>query len=397
MINIPPLYTPFIILAVIMFISQLGVGLVVPVLPQYIETFGASGAQLGYLVAAMGSTLFLFSPAAGSLSDQYGRKKLIVGGIGLFGVSQFIFGFTNDMWMLYLSRLVGGIGIACMSPAITAYITDITSLEQRGRMHGWIGAAMSLGFVSGPVIGGFLANYGLRLPFYLAAAMALLAMAACQITLPETQGQAAQLAARRAQQKQSNVFAQLASSINAPYLLLLVFIFVMAFGLASIEAVFGLYVDEKYGFTPQDIAILITAGALMGVLAQSLLIEKLLRRFREIQVINASLFLSAICLLLMLLSGNFTYLLIVSMVYFAALSTLRPTINTLLSRIAGQDQGFVAGLNNAYTSLGIIFGPITGGFLFDLDMDLPFLASAIIILLSLLIPLFWSKKQAQPL
>lgn len=387
--------TPLLILSANMFISQLGVGLVIPILPQYIETFGASGIQLGYLVASMGLTLLLFSPLAGALSDQYGRKKLIVGGIGLFAFSQFIFGYTDEMYGLYLSRLIGGIGIACMNPAITAYVTDITDLRQRGKGHGWIGAAMALGIVSGPGIGGLLSEHGLRLPFYMAAAAALLAAAACLLLLPESLGREAQLTARKSQPSQKNIFSQLSLSLDTPYLMLFIFIFIMSFGLANIEAVFGLYVDKKYGFTPQDIAVLITAGALMGVLVQSLLINRLLHHFQEIQVINASLFVSAICLLLMLLSGNFLYLLMVNMIYFAVLSTLRPAINTLLSKIAGHEQGFVAGLNNAYTSLGIILGPIVGGIMFDIHIDLPFLAGAVIVFFSLAIPLIWTKKASR--
>ena len=181
-------------------------------------------------------------------------------------------------------------------------------------------------------------------------------------------------------------------SVKAPYLSLLLLTFILTFGLVNVEVVFGLYVDVKYGFTPQDIAIVITVGALMGVLIQALMIDWLLRRFGERQVINASLLLSAISLALILISGSFWYILITTTLFISFTSTLRPAINTLLSKMAGQEQGFVAGMNNAYTSLAIIIGPSIAGILFDIRIDLPYLVGVALILLSLLLSVLWEKE-----
>ena len=382
---------PMLILIISMFIVQLGVGLIIPILPNFMQEFGVSGATLGYLVSAMGLTQFLFSPIAGEWADQYGRKVIIVSGIGMFSVSQYIFGFADDLWMLYLSRLIGGIGIAFTAPAITAYMADITTEENRGKGLGWIGAAMSFGIVIGPGIGGFLAEYGLRLPFYAASAVSALSMGAALLMLPETLSREKQLDARHSKKKRENIFTQIALSFQAPYLSLLLLTFILTFGLVNVEVVFGLYVDVKYGFTPQDIAIVITVGALMGVLIQALMIDWLLRRFGERQVINASLLLSAISLALILISGSFWYILITTTLFISFTSTLRPAINTLLSKMAGQEQGFVAGMNNAYTSLAIIIGPSIAGILFDIRIDLPYLVGVALILLSLLLSVLWEK------
>lgn len=384
---------PMMILIVNMFIVQLGVGLIIPVLPKFMQDFGVSGATLGYLVSAMGLSQLCFSPIAGEWCDQYGRKIILVLGIGMFSVSQYIFGFANDLWMLYISRLIGGMGIAFTTPAITAYVADITTEENRGKGLGWMGAAMSFGIVIGPGIGGFLADYDIRFPFYVAAAASAFSMGAAIFVLPETLSREKQIEARHSEKKRENILSQIALSFKAPYLYLLVLIFILTFGLVNVEVVFGLYVDAKYGFTPKDIASLLTVGALMGVLMQGVLIDWLLRQFGERQVINVSLLLSAFFLVLMLLTGSFWYTLIVTTLFVSVTSILRPAINTLLSKMAGQEQGFVAGMSNAYTSLGIIIGPATAGILFDIHIDLPYMFGAVLILISLAIPIITIREK----
>ncbi|MDF2635017.1 MAG: major facilitator superfamily 1 [Pelosinus sp.] len=385
--------TPLMILIVNMFIAQVGVGLVIPILPKFMQDFGVSSITLGYLVSAMGLTQFVFSPLAGKWADQYGRKIIIVCGIGMFSASQYIFGFASELWMLYVSRLIGGIGIAFTTPAITAYVADITTEESRGKGLGWIGAAMSFGIVIGPGIGGFLAEYDLRLPFYVAAAASAFSMIASLLLLPETLSKEKQLFARNSPQKKEKIFAQVILSFKAPYLFLLILIFSLTVGLVNVEVIFGLYVDVKYGFTPKDIAILLTVGVLMGVIVQALLMDWLLRRFGEKQLINMSMILSAVSLLLMLVTGNFWYILLVTTLFITFTSILRPAITTLLSKMAGEEQGFVAGMNNAYTSLGIIIGPAIAGILFDIHINLPYIFGVILILVSLAIPILAMKEE----
>lgn len=382
-----------IILYTNMFIAMLGIGLIIPVFPLFMQEFGASGTALGYLVAATGLTHFLFSPLAGQLSDQYGRKMIIILGLGMFTVSQLIFALAHEMWMLYVSRLIGGVGIAFMIPPIMAAVADITTDENRGQGLGRLGAAMSLGFVIGPGIGGFLSEYGVRVPFYVAAAVAAFSLVISMLILPETLSREERLATRRVKRKNDNIFRQIMLSFKGTYLFLLILTFTLTFGLASFDAVFGLYLVVKYGYTPQDIAFLITAGALMSVIIQGQFSNRLLQRFREEKLINICLFLCIVSLLLMLLSGNFWYVLIIILLFFSIIAILRLGINTLLSKKAGQEQGFVAGMNNAYMGLGNIVGPAIAGVLFDIQIDLPYMLGALIIFMSLLLSVFWGRSK----
>jgi len=380
-----------VILMVNMFIAMVGMGLIIPIMPKYVTAFGATGQAMGYLVAAFGLTQFLCSPIAGELSDKYGRKLLIVTGIGLFTVSQLLFGMAEHMWMLYVSRLLGGMSAALMTPPMMAYVADITTEEKRGKGLGMLMASMTLGVVIGPGIGGMLAEYGIRVPFYAAAALAGLSTVVSLLFLPESLSVEERMAARSNTKKKENLLRQMAASAKAPYFMLLVLVFALTFGLQNFEAIFGLYVDVKYGFTPKDISLMITLGAIIGVICQAVLIERLLRTFGEKKILLTMFGLSAISMILLLFVSNYFLIFFVTMLFFVATSIVRPAINTLLSKMAGNEQGFVAGMNNAYMSLGNIIGPAIAGILFDIHVQIPYAFGAIVLLASAGMLIGWKQ------
>ncbi len=383
-----------IILMINMFIAMVGMGLIIPIMPKYVTEFGVTGQAMGYLVAAFGLTQFLFSPIAGELSDKYGRKLLIVSGMVIFTISQLLFGVATELWMLYLSRLLGGMSAALMTPPMMAYVADITTEEKRGKGLGLLMASMTLGVVIGPGIGGFLADYGIRVPFYCAAALAGISAIVSILFLPESLSADERARARNSMQKRENLLRQLVASTKAPYFMLLVLVFALSFGLQNFEAIFGLYVDVRYGFTPKDISLMITLGALIGVICQAVLIERLLHRFGEKKLLISMFILSAASMVAMLFVSNYFLIFVVSMLFFIATSIVRPAVNTLLSKMAGNEQGFVAGMNNAYMSLGNIIGPSIAGILFDVHIQIPYAFGAVILLISAAMFLMWGKKSS---
>lgn len=151
-----------------LFIAFLGIGLVIPVLPTIMNELHISGSVVGYMVAAFAITQLIASPIAGKLVDTIGRKVMIVAGLFIFGLSEFLFGFGRSVEILFVSRMLGGVSAAFIMPAVTAYIADITTLAQRPKALGYMSAAISTGFIIGPGIGGFLAEIGTRVPFYAA-------------------------------------------------------------------------------------------------------------------------------------------------------------------------------------------------------------------------------------
>jgi DHA1 family multidrug resistance protein-like MFS transporter len=369
---------PLFILMLNIFIALLGQGMVIPILPDYLKQFNAGGSAAGYLVAVFGAAQFIFSPIGGQLSDRFGRKKMILCGLLLTVISDFIFALAQQLPWLYVARFIGGIGLGIMVPSNLAYIADTTTNETRAKGMGYFSAAMNLGMVLGPGIGGIVAQFGIRVPYFGASLLGLLATL-LTIALPETLS-LEKRTAMRANKKQESILKQLLQSVNTSYFKYLILIFVMTFGLVNYETVYSLYVEQKYGFNSGNISVLITLGAVIGIIVQVWLIDKVIKRYGEYKIIRVSLLMTAIALVLMLIKVNFLYLLAVSSIFFAFNSFLRPTVNTMLSNEAGDQQGFVSGLSATYTSLGNIIGPILAGNLFDVHISLPYSVGAVILL-----------------
>ncbi|GAB6930569.1 hypothetical protein JCM10914A_45520 [Paenibacillus sp. JCM 10914] len=144
------------------FLVFIGIGLVIPIMPSYMKELHISGSTVGMLVAAVSVTQLLCSPFAGRLSDRMGRKKIIITGMVVFALAQWLFGAANTTMLLFAARMLGGIGGALIMPAIMAYTADVTTNEDRARGMGFISAAITTGFIIGPGIGGFIAEYGIK-------------------------------------------------------------------------------------------------------------------------------------------------------------------------------------------------------------------------------------------
>jgi DHA1 family multidrug resistance protein-like MFS transporter len=373
-----------------MFIAMSGIGLIIPIMPQYLDTFGVAGMALGFLIAVFSFSQFIFSPLAGDLSDKYGRKKLIIIGLIIFGLSQLTFGMANELWMLYASRFFSGLGSAFLVPPMMAFVADITTFEERGKGMGLLGASMSLGFMIGPAIGGFLAKISLEFPFYVATAAALTSAVISIFELPNTKPSIESTEGTK--KKSENLFKQMKRSTSTPYFVILIVMFVFSFGLANFQSTISLYVDKRYGYTPTDIAILITVGGFVGVIVQTFVVNPLFKRYGEMRVILVNLILSAFSMVGILFVHTFWTILFVATIFFTATSLLRPAVNTLVSKLAGKEQGFAAGMMNSYMSLGNMIGPALAGILFDINMSSPYILGMIILLICFAIAAIWANR-----
>ena len=168
-----------------LFIAYVGIGLIAPVMPSIAEELSLSGATVGYLYATIAVAQLLASPFTGIWVDTIGRKKMIVIGLLLFSFSELLFGFGHETWLLFVSRLLGGVSGAFIMPAVITYIADKTTMENRAKALGYQSAAISLGFIIGPAIGGFIAELGIRAPFFFAAAISFIAAIIIFIVLEE--------------------------------------------------------------------------------------------------------------------------------------------------------------------------------------------------------------------
>ncbi|WOV83806.1 MFS transporter [Sporosarcina jeotgali] len=365
-------------------IAFLGIGLVIPVMPTLMNELHLSGKVVGYLVAFFAVAQLLASPLSGKWVDSIGRKKMIVIGLLMFSASELLFAVGQTLSVLFASRIVGGVSAAFIMPAVTAFIADITTNETRAKALGYMSAAISTGFILGPGVGGFLATLGTRVPFFFAAGLALFAAIFSLIMLREPE--------RNYEETMSTKKPGFKRIFAPIYFIVFLLIFVLSFGLASFESIFSLFVDHKFGFTPADIAIVITGSGIVGAVAQVVLFDRLAKRMGEKKLIYLCLVLSAILVAMMTAVNSYFAVLAVTIVVFVGFDLIRPAATSYLSKIAGNEQGFVGGMNSMFTSIGNMIGPIVGGMLFDIDLDYPFYFATIVLIGGAILAFVWMRR-----
>ncbi|MCH7322991.1 MFS transporter [Solibacillus sp. MA9] len=372
-----------------MFIAVGSFGIIIPIIPAYLKELGQGGTAAGLIIAIFAFAQFLVSPIGGKWTDKYGRRPLINIGLLTLAISMFIFYFADSVALLYVSRAIGGIGCAFLIPAIYAYVADITTMDQRAKGNSFISAAMSLGIVIGPGIGGFLADYGLKTPLLVSAIVGLLAFVVSFFTLKESQLEKVDIEA----QPDSSMVKDILLSVKKPFFIPLIITLIMSFGLMAYETVLGLYVNDQFGATPQEIAFMVTATGLVGVIMQLFVVDWIVKVMGELNVLKLFLIVTAIGFSLSIIANSYNLFFAISLLIFLATSILRPVLTTLISKLAGNEQGFAMGMNNAYMSIGNILGPLLAGALYDIQILYPFIAGLIILIGTIIFTFMWKKIQ----
>ncbi|QCR32351.1 MFS transporter [Lysinibacillus sp. SGAir0095] len=384
-----------IVLAILLgnlFIAFLGIGLIIPVLPTIMNELQISGTVVGYLTAAFALTSLVVSPIAGRFADKYGRKIMIILGLATFAVSELLFGLGKSVEVLFISRILGGISGAFIMPAVMAYIADITTFDTRPKALGYMSAAISTGFIIGPGVGGFLAEIGTRVPFYSAAVLGAVATILSILFLKEPERAVQPEVVEETESK--SPFKKI---LIPMFLIAFLILFISSFGLAVVESFISLYTDHKFGFSPGDIAVVITVSALIGALSQVLLFDRMTQWWGEIKLIRLCLVISAIFVFALTQVSSYIMIILVITMCFVGFDLIRPAATSYLSKIAGNDQGFVGGMNSMFTSLANAIGPILGGMLFDIDVDYPYYLATVFLAVALGIALVWKKPEIKPI
>ncbi|MFE3975961.1 MULTISPECIES: MFS transporter [unclassified Peribacillus] len=378
-----------IILMINMFIAIGSFGIIIPILPAYLASINQGGTAAGLMIAIFAGAQLIFSPIAGKWTDQFGRRKMIIYGLVGLTLSMFIFYAVNSIWLLYASRIIGGIGAALLIPAIFAYVADITTFDQRAKGNSLVSAAMSLGIVVGPGIGGFLADFGLKFPFLISALVSLSAVVFSIFVLKESE--TAQVT-QPMDAKSETMVRKIALSVKMPYFTPLIITLVMSFGLMAYESVIGLYLDNQFNSSPKDIAVMVTATGIVSVIVQLFVVDRIVRRFGEVNVLNIFISVAAIGFLLSLFASSYLIFFLISLIIFLSTSILRPVLNTLISKMAGNEQGFAMGMNNAYMSIGNVLGPTLAGMMYDVHITYPFMLGLFLLFITLMITMAWQKR-----
>ncbi len=374
-----------------MIVVMLGFGMIIPILPFYVKSMGASGSALGALMATYGVLQFIFAPIWGSLSDRIGRKPVLMLGVLGNALAQLLFGLSTQLWMLFAARALAGILSSATLPTAMAYISDSTSVEKRSGGMGVVGAAMGLGMVIGPGLGGVLSTQSLSFPFFLAGGLSLLALGLIFLILPESPRD------RSAEQHavhgpQLNVLWQ---AFTGPLGVLFLMSFLLSFGLTNFESIFGLYAADRYQYTSTQVGMVLTVIGLISAFMQGAMTGPATHRFGEVAIIRAALVGTAVGFLLMTQAKNTLQLLPAVTFFVFSNAMLNPTVASLLSKRTSTGQGMTLGVNNSFLSLGRIVGPLWAGNIYEASLNAPYVTGALIMFLGLAISLLRLKPEQE--
>jgi MFS family permease len=383
------------ILFVTVFLDLVGFGIIIPFLAYYVESFGASAASVGLLMSCYSLAQFVFAPIWGRISDRVGRKPILL--LGLIGsVAGFtMFGLARTLLMLFVGRTVMGIFGATI-PTAQAAVADVTAPEHRARGMGLIGAAIGLGFILGPAIGGVLVDLAPKsepflhnpyaFPCLAAAALAALNLIAAAFLLPESLPKPL----RRAPPVRASRFEQLGRGLSDPRLRALVTIFFLfMLGFTMMEATLTLFIEKRIG-SPDHAQLVRRVGYLFGfigviqVAMQGFLVGKLTPRFGEARLLLAGLLAAAAGLAALPAARSWPAVYACCLGLAAGWGLANPNIASLISRGARADaQGGTLGVSQSAASLARVLGPFIAGVIFQhLAPASPYVAGAALALVS---------------
>jgi DHA1 family tetracycline resistance protein-like MFS transporter len=352
--------SPLLVIFITVFIDLIGFGIVIPVLPFYVEgtKFNATPRAVGLLFASYSIMQLIFTPILGRLSDRYGRRPVLLLSLIGTGLGFLILGLARSLWMLFAGRILDGITGGNISTA-QAYIADVTTPDERAKGMGMVGAAFGLGFIFGPAIGGILSRWGISLPFFFASALAFANATLLYFTLPETVTADHPARVSAAGGGWSQITASLKETRLA-VVLLIYFLSIVAFSILTTS--FALYTMYRFGFDAQRNGYLFVFVGLIGALIQGMLIGRLVKRWGEMPLVVTGTLLFAGSLLMIPFirpqTGGLLALLAVLGVFAVGNSLSGPALTSLASKSAGAgEQGGVLGVTQAAASLARAVGP----------------------------------------
>lgn len=373
------------ILFAVMFFVMVGFGIIIPVLPFYAEGIGATPTQLGLLMAVYSLMQLLFSPMWGKISDRIGRKPVIMIGIIGLSLSFFLMAISSQLWMLFAARIIGGFLSSANMPTVTAYVADITSPEDRGKGMGVVGAAVGLGFVFGPAIGGIFSEISLSMPFYISGISSLLTFFIVFFFLKESLPESERQQSTDSQPSRWQAFS---GSLSILYILQLF----VSISLAGLEASFAYFAAQKVGLNTVQLGYIFMIMGFTGAIVQGGLLGRLTKKWGEGNVIQIGIIISIIGFLLVLLIDDFTTAAIYLSVFGIGNGLIRPSVSSLLTKRSTVGHGSVTGLLSSFDSFGRIVGPPLGGWLFAVMMNLPYIVGAILSVIAFILYRIYAVK-----
>lgn len=345
----------------VVLIDMIGFGLVMPVLPQLIMTLGDMPVEkaalwAGWLGAGYAAMQFVFAPIIGNLSDRYGRRPVLLACLLAFGLDYLVQGLAQNLWWLIAGRVIAGITGASYSAAY-AYIADITAPDERAGAFGKMGMAFGFGFIIGPAIGGLLGELGPRVPFLVAAALALVNVAIGWFVLEESLPAEGR---RPFSLSRANAFAALrALSGQSPTVLW----FVAALGVWALAhtvypSIWSYFAIEAYGWTTGQIGLSLAMVGIGSALVQGLLLGRIVKAVGEVRAVAIGV-AGLVAVTMVFAFVRFDPVIYAALIVNGVQGLVQPSINALNSRaVDARSQGELQGATQAIGSLSMIVGPL---------------------------------------
>jgi DHA1 family tetracycline resistance protein-like MFS transporter len=391
---------PLSLMALTIFIDFVGFGLILPSLPFWAQRFGAGPLGVGLVLTSYALAQFLFTPLLGSLSDRYGRRPIILAALFIEALSLALSALATSLPILLAARFIGGLGASNIGSA-QAVVADVTPAEGRARGMGLIGAAIGLGFVVGPALGGALAPLGMTAPFWVAMLIALINILLVLRFLPETRWLGASRArvtsatpgtggATKGDRDATVMLAGWRTVLHCPIVARLVLVNLLFMGaFSAMEAVFALFTQRAFGWAAMQNGYIFTYIGVLVVLTQGGLVALFARRWGEQRLLLAGLLLETLGLASLTWSTHLPLLLLTLGIVSVGDGAVTPMISSLLSFASPPEaRGETLGLAQAVAALARVIGPLAAGGAFAVGGPAaPFLASSALVLLAVLIVL----------
>lgn len=368
------------------FLIGLGLTIVNPVIPFMVEQYTKNTQQQATTVTLLSAiyafSMFLAAPMLGALSDRFGRKIILISSLFGSAIGYYLFGFGGALWILFLGRIIEGLTGGEIS-AILAYFADLTPIESRTKYFGWISATVGIGTAAGPLIGGFLAQYGPAIPLYVASFLSLSNAVYGYFFMPESLTKRERT--RNLSLQQINPFKQLQLVFtfrSVKWLLITGFLIWLPNG--SFQAIFAQFSIDTFHLSPIIIGFTFSLIGIMDIFAQLLIMPILLKFWRENQIITMGITSEMIGYSVIILSAFYSSIpcFIIGMVFFGLGDAIfSPSYNGLISTYASkEDQGKIQGASQSIQALARVIGPMIGGQLYaNFHHTMPFIIGFILL------------------
>ncbi|MEO7275699.1 MAG: MFS transporter [Vicinamibacterales bacterium] len=343
---------PLLVIFLTIFVNLVGFGIIIPLLPFYAQTFGASPLVIGLLFASFSVSQLVAAPILGELSDRYGRRPILL--FSLIGtvVSFVMLAVSHSLAMLFAARIVDGLSGGNITTA-RAYIADITTEENRAKSFGLLGAAFGLGFIVGPGLGALFSHISYTAPIWAAAAITVVATVLAWVWLPETvhhaRGGGSPWAALR----------EMGGRESLRILFTVDFVYWTAF--AVYQTTFALFGARRFGFDAAQTGYLLSAFGFLGVLVQGVLVGRVVAWLGAKRTLAIGLLFAAVGWGGSAMTHSLPFFVLMLVPGAIGIGLCNATLSTLISTAAGpHEQGRVQGAAGALESLGRTIGPVWG-------------------------------------